>query len=88
MTIAPFALLVESPTPPVDRTPAFTYDRFRQLNVAASGAAVVDIADVRAETMTHNSKGFKKDDDFANAPRMLFGPTYTHNSSGHKKDDD
>lgn len=83
-----FALLTESPKAPADRTPPHAYDRRRQLNVTSSGVAVVDVADVRAETMTHNHKGFKKDDDFESVPRMLFGPTFTHNSSGHKKDDD
>ncbi|WP_086559871.1 hypothetical protein [Streptomyces africanus] len=84
----PFALLTEVPTPPADRTPPFSYDRLRQLNVITSGEAVVDVADVQATTMTHNSKGFKKDDDFAHAPHALFGPTMTHNSTGLKKDDD
>lgn len=84
----PFALLVEPPTAPADRTPPFSYDRLLQLNVTAAGKAVVDVSDIQATTMTHNDKGYKKDDDFANAPRMLFGPTMTHNSGGHKKDDD
>ncbi len=89
MTTAPFALLVESPTPPVDRTPPFTYDRLRQLNVTSSGNAVVDVADVANPTMTHNSSGHKKDDDWGTPlSPMLFGPTMTHNSGGHKKDDD
>ncbi|WP_030248111.1 hypothetical protein [Streptomyces sp. NRRL S-455] len=87
-TCTPFALLVEVPTPPVDRTPEFTFDRLRQLNVTSDGDAVVDVADVQATTMTHNHKGFKKDDDFAHVPHALFGPTMTHNSKEHKKDDD
>ena len=84
----PFALLAEVPAPPADRTPPHRYDRLRQLNVTAAGEAVVDVADVQSMTMTHNSKGFKKDDDFTHAPHALFGPTMTHNSKEHKKDDD
>ncbi|MGP3737892.1 hypothetical protein ACTWJ9_33455 (plasmid) [Streptomyces sp. GDS52] len=87
-TLTPFALLTEDPTPPADRTPPHTYDRFRQLNLTPAGDAVVDVADVQAETMTHNHKGFKRDDDFEYAPHALFGPSYTHNSEGRKKDDD
>jgi hypothetical protein len=87
-TSAPFALLAEVPAPPADRMPPFSYDRLRQLNVTTGGEAVVDVADVQAMTMTHNHKGFKKDDDFAHAPHALFGPTMTHNSKEHKKDDD
>jgi hypothetical protein len=87
-TSTPFALLAEVPAPPADRTPEFTFDPFRQLNVTTAGDAVIDVADVQSMTMTHNSKGFKKDDDFAHAPHALLGPTMTHNSSGHKKDDD
>lgn len=87
-TATPFALLTEDPAPPVDRTPPHTFDRLRQLNVTSTGDAVVDVADVQALTMTHNHKGFKKDDDFANAPHALFGPSYTHNAEGRKKDDD
>ena len=88
-TCTPFALLAETPPPPAeDRTPPFAYDRLRQLNLTAGGEAVVDVADVQAMTMTHNSKGFKKDDDFACVPHALFGPTMTHNAKEHKKDDD
>ncbi|MEU3618836.1 hypothetical protein ABZ725_41915 [Streptomyces sp. NPDC006872] len=82
MTTAPFALLVESPTPPVDRTPTFTYDRSRQLNVTLRGDAVVDVAE------EHDAQAVKKDGGFTNALGMLFGPSYTHNAQGHKKDDD
>jgi hypothetical protein len=84
----PFALLVEAPAAPADRTPSFTYDRQHQVNVTSSGKPVIDITTPYAETFTHNSSGWKKDDDFASAPSMLFGPTMTHNSSGLKKDDD
>lgn len=83
----PFALLADTPAPPVDRTPAYTYDPSRQLNITKGGDAVVDVAIATATTMTHNHKGFKKDDDFS-AQHMLFGPSYTHNSEGRKKDDD
>lgn len=86
-TTLSFALLAETPEPPADRTPEFTYDRSRQLNVTTAGDAVVDVADIQATTHTHNNKGFKKDDDFS-APHMLFGPSYTHNAEGRKKDDD
>lgn len=88
---APLALLVDTPAPPADRTPEFTFDRLLQVNVTPAGEAVVDTHDVQATTHTHNSKGFKKDDDFAvpetPAP-VWFGPTMTHNSTGLKKDDD
>jgi hypothetical protein len=87
-TLTPFALLVADPEPPTDRTPAHTYDRLRQLNITPAGDAVVDVADVWATTMTHNNKGFKRDDDFADATPALVGPTMTHNSTGLKKDDD
>ncbi|MFD4608242.1 putative ATP-grasp-modified RiPP [Streptomyces sp. NPDC058440] len=62
---APFALLVESPRPPADRTPAFSYDRARQLNVTPTGEAVVEAAPAAmfGPTYTHNSSGHKKDDD-------------------------
>lgn len=83
---APLALLVDTPAPTADRTPAFTYDRSRQVNVTAAGDVVVDVHDAQATTHTHNSKGFKKDDDFVCA--TWFGPTMTHNSTGLKKDDD
>lgn len=82
-----FALLADAPAPPADRTPEFTYDSARQLNVTSAGDAVVDVADIRATTHTHNHKGFRKDDDFS-APYMLVGPTMTHNATGLKKDDD
>ncbi|MBL3670142.1 hypothetical protein JL475_30020 [Streptomyces sp. M2CJ-2] len=85
---APFALLAEVPAPPVtDRTPMHTFDRLRQLNVTQTGDAVVDVADVQAPSHTHNSEGWKKDDDWS-TPYLLFGPSYTHNSEGRKKDDD
>jgi hypothetical protein len=86
-TATPFALLVEIPAPPVNRTPAYTYDKSRQLNVTAAGDAVIDVSSVAAPSHTHNHKGWKKDDDWA-SPDGLFGPTFTHNASGHKKDDD
>lgn len=85
---APFALLVKDPEHPADRTPPFSYDSLRQLNVTTAGDAVIDVADIQATTMTHNYKGFKKDDDFENVPHLLAGPTMTHNSNGLKKDDD
>lgn len=85
-----FALLAESPKPPTSTVPDFTYDRQRQVNVTRSGKAVTDHAAPYALTMTHNSQGFKKDDDFQTpsiVSPMLFGPTMTHNSSGLKQDD-
>ncbi|MGW7387093.1 hypothetical protein [Streptomyces sp. NPDC054794] len=87
MTTAPFALLVESPAGPVDRTPLYSYDRRRQLNVTSAGQAVVDTAKVANPTWTVNSSGTKKNGVFR-IPNMLFGPSMTVNSSGAKKDDD
>jgi putative ATP-grasp target RiPP len=90
---SPFALLAERPPLVTDRTPAFTYDRARQLNVASCGTPVIDVArhELANETITTNSSGTKKDDDWVAPPpakSMLFGPSYTVNSSGTTKDDD
>lgn len=86
----PFALLAKHPEAPADRLPEYSYDRFRQLNVTTKGDALIDGVEVYATTMTHNSDGFKKDDDFRATPMVapsLVGPTMTHNSGGLKQDD-
>lgn len=82
----PFALLAEAPMPPVNRTPAFSYDPQRQVNVIESGRPVVDIDPSHNPSYTQNDKGCKKDDDWTMS--AAFGPTMTHNSTGLKKDDD